>query len=74
MKKIKGLELLGRHGQECAEEFGAIEIMHLGGNRYMMKRADGLEQKFLSDEGIGSSELESDPAEFESAWAADMED
>lgn len=69
--KIKGLDLLGSHGQDCAKEFGAVEIRHIGGNRYILRKSNGEEQKFLADEGIGSSELESDPAEFESAWEAD---
>jgi hypothetical protein len=69
--KIKGLELLGSHGQDCAIEFGAVEIIHIGGKRYILRKANGDEQKFLADEGIGSSEFESDPAGFEAAWESD---
>lgn len=48
--KIKGIELLGSHGQDCAREFGAAEIKHIGGNRYIICKANGDYQKFLADE------------------------
>lgn len=28
--KIKGFDLLGSHGQDCAKAFGAAEIIHRG--------------------------------------------
>lgn len=69
--KIKGLELLGSHGQDCAKAFGAAEIVHIGGKRCILRKANGDEQKSLADEGIGSSEFESDPAGFEADWESD---
>jgi hypothetical protein len=66
MEKGKPEEMLGANLANHAREFGADEVQHLGGRRYIARRtSDGAELRMIADEGIGSVEGEEG---FEEAW------
>lgn len=66
MKKISYEESpVGFHLTDVANQFGAVKINHLGGNKFEAVRTDGQTLRMLSDEGIGSTEHEEG---FEEAW------
>ena len=55
----------GSNLERLAQQFSAIEVLHLSGRRWIMRRADGQELRAITDEGIGSVEGEEG---FEEAW------
>lgn len=52
--------------------FGADEVRNLGGNKFEgVRHSDGQTIRMIEDEGIGSTEYDTDAEIFEEAWAAE---
>ena len=61
--------IVGYHLTDVANQFGAIKIEHIGGNKFEAINADGKVLRMLTDEGIGSTEYEDGmEEEFEERW------